>query len=389
MRFSFRFVYQKYFEMIDLNLYRLRIGSYNPISKSKESKYRNKSGNNVSSPCYVSNSFYSFILILYMYILILILAMTVDLKFPSESKFVVSISENIFPYKVTSLLDIRILLNLKFLIILCYYIKVRKRVTNFFPSFRNKGVTKFFPSFKNKGVTLFATLSSLFTVWLFSMNLVLLIICYPCIVNPGPVVSGLFMNVRGFVPFSGLNETVLPLNQSKILEFQSSVFSKDPGIIILNETWLSNDHSDNEILPDRSYKIYRRDRSEKSHPYDPNNPQKFRKKGGGVLIAIKANLDIESKVVGKRVKAEILSVELKCGNDIFCITTCYRVGNLSENNFGEVEKHLRSIAKIKKYKKHFFFGDLNLSNTSWPEGRTNNVVEKCFENSLLNLVCNK
>ena len=97
-----------------------------------------------------------------------------------------------------------------------------------------------------------------------------------------------------------------------------------------------------------------------------------------MLIAIKTDLNIESKVVGKQVKAEILSVELKCGNDIFCITTCYRVGNLSEENFEEVEKHLRSIAKIKKYKKHFFFGDLNLTNTSWPEGSTNNNVEKMF-----------
>ena len=49
-----------------------------------------------------------------------------------------------------------------------------------------------------------------------------------------------------------------------------------------------------------------------------------------------------------------------------------------ENNFGEVEKHLQSIAKIKKYKKHFFFGDLNLSNTSWPDGSTNNATEKLF-----------
>ena len=45
------------------------------------------------------------------------------------------------------------------------------------------------------------------------MNLVLIILCYPGIVNPGPVLSGLFMNVRGFVPFSGLNEAVLPLSQ--------------------------------------------------------------------------------------------------------------------------------------------------------------------------------
>ena len=39
-------------------------------------------------------------------------------------------------------------------------------------------------------------------------------------------------------------------------------------------------------------------------------------------------------------KAEILSVEMKCGNEIFCVTTCYRVGTLHNTNFVEVEKHL-------------------------------------------------
>ncbi|MCP4458443.1 MAG: hypothetical protein GY816_10545, partial [Cytophagales bacterium] len=147
---------------------------------------------------------------------------------------------------------------------------------------------------------------------------------------------------------------------------------------MLNETWLSADHFDNEILPDSAYTIFRKDRSAKSHPFDPNNPQKFRKRGGGVMIAVKSNLNVESKMVGRCVKAEILSVEMKCGNDIFCVTTCYRVGTLQDENYMEVEKHLRSIARIKKYKKHYFFGDLNLSNTSWPDGSTTVEIEQKF-----------
>ena len=64
--------------------------------------------------------------------------------------------------------------------------------------------------------------------------------------------------------------------------------------------------------------------------------------------------DIQSKKVGKRVKAEILSVELKSGNDIFCITTCYRVGTPREENFREVEKHLLSVTKVKNIKNSIF-----------------------------------
>ena len=155
------------------------------------------------------------------------------------------------------------------------------------------------------------------------------------------------------IPFLKLNENILPLDNAKLNDFRASVYSVNPTLIILNETRLTSYHSDNEILSNKFYKLHRLDRSESTHPFDPLNPTKFRKKGGGILIGVRTNVDIQSKVVGKRVKAEILSVEIKCGNDIFCLTTCYRVGNLGEENFKEISSHLNSINKIKKYKKHF------------------------------------
>ena len=155
-----------------------------------------------------------------------------------------------------------------------------------------------------------------------AFNLLLIVVCYPGILNPGPIISGLYHNVRGFVPFRELNEAVPPLSTSKLQDFHSYLFSKNPGLVILNETWLTNEHFDNEIFPNNSYKVFRSDRSPKTHPFDPLNPQKYRKRGGGILIAIKSDLNIESKMVGTRCKAEILSIEMKCGNDIFCITTC-------------------------------------------------------------------
>ena len=39
------------------------------------------------------------------------------------------------------------------------------------------------------------------------------------------------------------------------------------------------------------YKVSRLDKSAKTHPIDPNNPNKFRKNGGGVLIAIRRDMD--------------------------------------------------------------------------------------------------
>ena len=124
-----------------------------------------------------------------------------------------------------------------------------------------------------KRLTFSATISAIITLWLVLLNLLLIVICNPGIVNPGPVISGLYQNARGFVPFRGLNETVLPLSTTKLHDFQSSVYSRDPGLLILNETWLSSDHYDNEILSEDCFKLFRFDRSDKTHPYDPLNPR--------------------------------------------------------------------------------------------------------------------
>ena len=87
---------------------------------------------------------------------------------------------------------------------------------------------------------------------------------------------------------------------------------------------------------------------------------------------------IQSKKVGAACNAEIISAEIKCGNDVFCITTGYRVGTLGIANFYEIEKHLRSIKNVKKYKKHIFVGDLNLSQVNWPEATSSFEIEQKF-----------
>ena len=77
------------------------------------------------------------------------------------------------------------------------------------------------------------------------------------------------------------------LNITKVMEFQAYIFEKAPNIILLNETWLKPSINSNEIIPGKSYKIFRKDRSPLSHPPDPNTPGKFKLNGGGVLITVK------------------------------------------------------------------------------------------------------
>ncbi|MCP4457688.1 MAG: hypothetical protein GY816_06630, partial [Cytophagales bacterium] len=170
----------------------------------------------------------------------------------------------------------------------------------------------------------------------------------------------------------------MPLDAGKLMEFQSKIYKDKPDVIILTETWLSKEHLDNEILPDNIYKVYRRDRSRQSHPPDAENPNKFRRKGGGVLVAVKTNIDVENDKINVSSKAEIISISLKANNICYCITACYRVGTLGEQNFKEIEKHLRDVSARKKFKAHVVVGDFNLPDINWSEGRSATQLGGCF-----------
>ena len=71
----------------------------------------------------------------------------------------------------------------------------------------------------------------LFTYWVAAVNLILIIIGNPAIVNPGPFqnkhkVSVLYHNIRGFIPPTELGKPNPSLNTIKISEFQSYLFEK-------------------------------------------------------------------------------------------------------------------------------------------------------------------
>ena len=56
-----------------------------------------------------------------------------------------------------------------------------------------------------------------------------------------------------------------------------------------------------------------------SHPSDPSNPKKFRKYGGGVLIAIRSDIEATSKRIALCRGAEIVAIEVTInGSKFFC-----------------------------------------------------------------------
>ena len=225
---------------------------------------------------------------------------------------------------------------------------------------------------------------NIYTIWLVSLNLILIFLTVPNIINPGPIndLNVVYHNADGFVNLQ--NKSPFPiLYTSKIADFHGYIFSEKPDVVILNETWLKKPILDSEIFPNKSYKVFRRDRSNFSHPPDEKDPKKFKRLGGGVVIAFRSDLDVtttEYKITrGGIAKAEILSVVVgsKSAGKL-CFSTLYRVGTLGTENLAEVKRHLMSISKSKSIHKHILLGDFNLSKTSWPDAQSTCGLEQSF-----------
>ena len=224
-----------------------------------------------------------------------------------------------------------------------------------------------------------------YLVWLAIANLILLTNCNSSMKNPGPAknLSVLYQNVQGLIPVSELGEEHPTLNENKLFELQAYVYHHSPDIVVLNETWLKSTVNDNEIFPPESYKIFRRDRGPDSHPPDPNNPNRFKRNGGGVLIAVKSSLDLTSKRVNKECKAEVLSLELTLKNNTkLCLSTVYRVGTLGTHNQQALQEYYSSLLRNRKYSKMFIIGDLNLPSLSVTEWSTGQGVQPLSQSFL-------
>ena len=170
--------------------------------------------------------------------------------------------------------------------------------------------------------------------------------------NPGPnSLKICYQNVQGLIPIKDLTLKQPSLNVTKIYELNSYININNPDIIMLNETWLRKCVDDHEVIKDKNFTIYRNDRTQVSHPSDPNNPNKFRKLGGGVLIAIRSNIQADIKRLSVRKGAEIVAIEVTIDNKKFVFCTVYRVGNLDEPNHASIINTIKTFYTVRNLEK--------------------------------------
>ena len=224
-------------------------------------------------------------------------------------------------------------------------------------------------------------------LWIHVINSILIIVCNPSLLNPGPgkSINIVSFNCQGLIPFSELHEDHPKLNVTKMHEINQYLVSNEPDILMLNETWLKKSIKKKELFPDHIYKVFRLDRSCKTHPPDPKNPKKFRKNGGGVLMAIRRDLDIESTKLEFQCAGEILGITLKF-NDGKKIILCsyYRVGTLSVDNHNEFKNFVKKARSRRGVTGVVIAGDLNLSKTDWDCYSSTDSTEQLFLDSFAN-----
>ncbi len=281
--------------MIDLNLYRFRIGVFNN-SKQRGSTSASVSmvsitGNLGTDTRFLNISKLIVYLFLYLYYALCVLGMIVGmlaeckLKAFSLTRFheLQDINPNHHCFTNVRLFSA---------ILICFLVRRDLRFYNFFgfffgifskmsvrnPCFLNK---------QSKSSMLLRIVSNLkicitgCLLWILSLNSILIVMCNPSIINPGPLTSVTVtsFNVQGLIPFSQLDSENPTLDVTKMFELNYYLTNEKPDILMLNETWLKKSISDHEVFPN-DYKIFRLDRTPKTHPPDPSNSSKYRKNGG-------------------------------------------------------------------------------------------------------------
>ena len=380
--------------MVDLQLYRARIGSYynsrGIVSCSHNIIHKSSPQPIYSSATLSPQSVLLCLLYMYFVTIVLALSMFMSLSFPvCTNLFCISHHVNQPENKFQNYNLAMIHIKFSFCIIVggIYRTILSSRHVKKYFLYRLHLISLKYASSSHIGRVNKLCYSLIF--WLYILNFLLITIVNPSLLNPGPERAHqsiqtrplriLYNNVQGFINPKDLKSDSPPLNMKKLYEFQGFVLKHKPDIIIVNESWLKNSIFDLEILPE-NFKIIRADRSGKTHPWDPSKPSKFRKFGGGIFIAHRKDIGIESTEVKLiKVQAEILTLNFKLPTGkTFSLSTFYRVGTLGIENFDLIKKYLTTLACKKKLDKHILIGDLNFPEISWPDDSTTVELHRKF-----------
>lgn len=157
--------------------------------------------------------------------------------------------------------------------------------------------------------------------------------------------------------------------RTKLPDLFKSILSHSYPIIVLSETWLSEDIYSNEVVDGR-YVVYRNDRNQQSSS---------KSRGGGVLIAVDKRLN-SCQIQVESVREELwIRVRINRSDLILCAIYIPPVSqpNVYLDHLSQVE------LLIRQYDQSIFclIGDYNMSNISWTPSNEGNALSPSLINS--------
>lgn len=169
--------------------------------------------------------------------------------------------------------------------------------------------------------------------------------------NPGPErwsdsLRALYLNarsVKAFVTSEGFANKIC-----KITLLQQLVYSGDFDVVCICETWLNRTVLDSEIIPE--YSIFRLDRKDRT--------------GGGVLIAVKADIHALRRPDLERGGAELVVVEIRKGQGKPVLIYCFYHPDTVPESLIDLNYSLQTNCESSCI---VLVGDFNLPELDWSE----------------------
>ena len=386
--------------MIDQEIYRCRVGIHNAQLHSSKIKVDNRSqGYKLSIPDSVAGNFgvskFIFAVIVYLYFMlcVLVFGMAIECKLKPSKIYKFSRISNMEMLHL-HLTHVKMLSGVLMAFLIIRDCIVFRNLGCFIGLFdrilwKNKTKSNHGLPVRNNSSRFMKAVTFIYKciLWIFVINSVLVTIVNPNLLNPGPAqaLKIVSFNCQGLLPFSELGKEHPLLDVTKMLEINAYLSKDKPDIFMLNETWLKKNIKNSELFPVETYKIFRLDRSLKTHPPDTRDSFKFRRNGGGVLMAIRRDLDIVSTKVEYKPSAELLGVTLKFpdGKKII-LCSFYRVGTLGAENHNEFKNYIRNARSRRGVSAIIVAGDLNMPATDWQNYSSPNSIDQLFLDTLSN-----
>ena len=158
---------------------------------------------------------------------------------------------------------------------------------------------------------------------------------------------------------------------NKLAEFSIMTQNEKPDIIIATETWLNDSIKNTELLLD-DYDLHRRDRTHKN--------------GGGVLLAVRKDLEGKTILSSKTTESIYSKVKINDRKSLI-IGAIYRPPDNDSNYSTEICEEIHKIALENKNSLFWIGGDFNLPDIDWStETILGHQYKRCINETFLDKI---